>query len=380
MATMTAPKTTATPARRGARGELTGMPDDRSQRLDSALVAWIGAPPPRDIGAGLPAGTRLHVGYTARADLIVVRAEAGPEVLRQLPASAAPAPILATTDHDPSTAERMAWIKAGAEDLVSFSALPIAVGRRLKRLQRERGQGEDPSGPSRAPVRSLPPTAQPRPRVEPPSAPLPPHDTPQRTGSRPPRLRSEAPGRARDEFPALRVPEQSSGVPPTVRPWIDALVAYVEERDALAGSWREGRLERLLEMLNHRERLALRSPRGGAALSPAAVQTTFGPAPEPGQPGLGWPALVRRGPGGGRKGIEVDEGRIIAVGTDGLCLSLPFSAGARQKLVLDIAADRATNAQLLVQARWQRRDGPERWLLGVIVLEIRLRALDDHSH
>ncbi len=356
------------------------MPEDRSQRLDSALVAWIGAPPPRDIGAGLPTGTRLHVGYTARADLIVVRAESGPEVLRQLPASATPAPILATTDHDPSTAERMAWIKAGAEDLVSFVALPIAVGRRLKRLQRERGHAEENSGPSRGVARSLPPTAQPRPRGEAPSAPLPMSETPQRQAVRPPRLRSEAPGRGREEFPALKVPLAPGGVAPTVRPWIDALVAYVEERDALAGTWREGRLERLLEMLNHRERLALRSPRAGGAPAPALVQTTFGPAPEPGQPGLGWPALVRRGPGGGRKGIEVDEGRIIAVGTDGLSLSLPFSAGARQKLVLDIAADRATNAQLLVQARWQRRDGPDRWLLGVIVLELRLRALDDHSH
>ena len=135
-------------------------------------------------------------------------------------------------------------------------------------------------------------------------------------------------------------------------------------------------------MLNHRERLALCSPRGELSAPPSAkaVQTAFGPAPEAGQSGLAWPCLVRRGPGTGRKGIEVDEGSVLAVGCDGLSLSIPFAAAVRQKMVLDLAADRATNAQLLVQARWQRRAGADRWLIGVIVLEIRLRALDDHSH
>jgi hypothetical protein len=362
------------------------MPEDRSSRPESALIAWIGAPPPAELGGALPPHTRLHLGLTPRADLLVVRAEAGPEVLRQLPLPAVHPPIIAAAPTDPSTAERMAWIKAGAEDLVSFAALPIAVGRRLKRLARERGGAEEPSRPVSWPRGADEAARAARPPEDAARSPLALTRSLPGGAEKPPRLRSEAPlpstappARPRDEFPALTVPQPASGVDPHVRPWVDALVGYIEQRDAVVGTWREGRLERLLELLHHRERLAASAtqaapPQGRGA---GSVSSTFGSPPGPGQPGIVWPVLIRRGPSRGRKGIEVDEGRVLAVGTDGLCLSLPSPAGSRQKMVLDLCADRNNNAQLLVQARWQRRVAADRWVLGVLVLEVRLRAVDE---
>jgi len=71
----------------------------------------------------------------------------------------------------------------------------------------------------------------------------------------------------------------------------------------------------------------------------------------------------------------VAEARIVGAGTDGITLDVPFAANPRQKLVMDIAVDGDTNAQFLLQARWQRRTGTERWLLGALVLEMRLREV-----
>jgi hypothetical protein len=308
------------------------MPEDHSSRPDSALIAWIGAAPPPELTESLPPGTRLHQGLTPRADILVVRAESGPHVLRQLPPGWSGSPIIATSAHDPTPAERMAWSKSGAEDLVSLSALPIAVGRRLKRLQRERGEAES------ARVRETP-AERPQPKEEP------------------------------DEFPPLRVPRGTGPIPPQLRAWSDALVAYLLERESFVGNWREGRLDRLLSMLHQRERLA------DAAGDRSAAKTTSGTYGNPSLSGLSWPVLVRRGPSRERRGLEAAEGRIVAVGSDGLILAAAFAVGARQKMVIDLAADEDTNLQLLVQARWQRRTGPDRWLFGLIVLEARLLPL-----
>jgi hypothetical protein len=65
----------------------------------------------------------------------------------------------------------------------------------------------------------------------------------------------------------------------------------------------------------------------------------------------------------------------LGAGTDGMVLELDFNASPRQKLVADLPVDQNTNAQLLVEARWQRRVSPSRWQLGVIALEMRLRQI-----
>ena len=337
------------------------MPEDRSSRADSALVAWIGAPPPSALAAALPANSRLHLGLTPKADLLVVRADVGPEVLRQLPLQPTHPPILATTEHDPSTADRMAWIKAGAEDLVSVGALPAAIARRLRRLARERSTdaaqapaplpSAQPSTPQPVDVRAV--------AVGSPD-PAPPH-------------RPAPSARPTDEFPALRVPQSPGGVDPAVRPWVDNLVAYLDHRDALIGPWRGGRIDAMLAMVHQRERLAAGAT---AADGHTSLRSTYGAPPATGSQGLDWPALVRRGPGRGQGGIEVDTGRVITVGTDGLTLRLERPVGSRQKMVLDLCADREHNAQLLVQARWQRRLSHASWVVGVLVLELRLRTVD----
>jgi hypothetical protein len=69
----------------------------------------------------------------------------------------------------------------------------------------------------------------------------------------------------------------------------------------------------------------------------------------------------------------VAEARIVAIGTDGVTAELPFAASPRQKLVMDLPADDASNAQLLVQARWQRRLSADKWLLGLLILDMRVR-------
>jgi hypothetical protein len=91
---------------------------------------------------------------------------------------------------------------------------------------------------------------------------------------------------------------------------------------------------------------------------------------------LGWPLLLRRGPSRKRQGNDVLRGSVFGVGTDGLIVDLDFQAAPRQKLVGDLPVDLTQNAQLLFEARWQRRVAASRWHLGLLILEMRLRPLD----
>jgi hypothetical protein len=179
-----------------------------------------------------------------------------------------------------------------------------------------------------------------------------------RTSSRQP------PPGASDAFPPLRVPQGEGGIPIAATRWADAMQRYLAARDEWASRWGRGGLDRLLELTQLQARVG-----GGAA-------DLYGVAGGRPEIPLSWPILVRRGPSRGRKGIAVSEGRVVAVGTDGMVIAVPFQAARRQKLVVDLLVRGEEDAQLLLETRWQRRVGDESWHLGVVVVEMRLRALE----
>ena len=86
--------------------------------------------------------------------------------------------------------------------------------------------------------------------------------------------------------------------------------------------------------------------------------------------------LVRRGPSRSRR-IEVVEALVRHAGTDGMVVEVPFEATERQKIVADLTIDDGRNAQFLLEARWQRRIAAQRWSLGLLIIEMRIRALKD---
>ena len=302
------------------------------------VVAWIGRPLPAETRQRLASVVEVADGWRSGAAAVGIWANDGLDVLRGLPREAADTPVIATSKFEPSDEERRVWIQAGVDDLVALSGLPSFLSARLQKMNRENPSiASSPKVPSAARVSGGRPSARPT--------------SPER-----------------DDFPPLLVPRPADGVQSEVRAWVDALGPYLQMRDSLLGGWANGVLERYLELTHRR---ALVSPRMDGAPTPDTLGEVHGTRSLP----VSWMALVRRGPSRGRSGIEVAEARIVGAGSDGITLSVPFAANPRQKLVMDVAVDADTNAQLLLQARWQRRTGTERWLLGVLVLEMRLREV-----
>lgn len=305
-----------------------------------AIIAWLGEAPSPALMESLGALGHLRSGWSPDAQIIAVSASAGTEALRDLPRGPQHPPIIAASHHEPSQGERLEWIQAGADDLVSFYALPHAVSRRLRGVQRVRRKADsgDPTSlvepldlaerPSQQPV-SVPPT---------------------------------------DAFPPLRVPVGEAGIPAALTLYVDGLQRYLSARDAWVARWGEEGLTRMLELFQVREQVP---PKIDGQPHIIAFGQTFGSAEQ----ALHWPVLLRRGPSRRRQGIDTIQAQVLGAGTDGMVLELDFNASPRQKLVADLPVDQNTNAQLLVEARWQRRVSPSRWQLGVIALEMRLRQI-----
>jgi len=306
---------------------MTAMPRNPGER---PVVAWLGRPLPAASRSRLASIVDLTNGWHPDAALVAVWAAEGPEVMQRLPAEAVGLSIIAALDREPSDAERREWREVGVHDIVTVPFLHTAIADRLRRLAQ--------SSPTASPSSKTP-------------------------------IGVAAPSRAnRDDFPALLVPRPSDGIPEDVRAWVDQLGPYLAMRDSLLGGWSNGVLERYLELTHRR---AMVAPRSEDTPPLDTLGEVHGSRATP----IAWPALIRRGPARGRTGIEVAEARIVGAGTDGLTLDVPFGANPRQKLVMDLAVDTETNAQLLLQARWQRRTGTERWLLGLLILEMRLREV-----
>lgn len=319
-----------------------------SRASDSTpVIAWLGEPPPPGVAESLASIAQVETRWTPDARLIAVWAPAGVEQLGRLPARTRRPPVIAAAEHDPSHGERMEWIRAGADDLVSLAALPIAVARRLKS-----SPGAVPDltkGRKRDPTSLVEPLGLPDGQL----TPLP----------RPPN-RQPPPGAA-DAFPPLRVPQPEEGVPAAATDWVERLQRYLPAREEWTARWGRGGLDRMLELAQ----LRARAEGGTADLYGVAAGRPDAP--------LDWPLLVRRGPSRGRKGIEVAEARVVATGSDGLVIDVPFRAARRQKLVADLLSRPDEDAQLLLEARWQRRVAADRWHLGVLLVEMRIRTLPE---
>lgn len=311
------------------------------------MIAWLGEPPPPGVTESLASIAQVATRWTPEARLIALWAPAGVEQLGRLPARTRRPPVIATAAHDPSHGERMEWIRAGADDLVSLAALPIAVARRLK------------SSPGALPDLTQGGKRDPTSLVEPLGLP----DGQAPTLPRPPERQPV--GGTSDAFPPLRVPQPDGVVPVAATQWVDQLLRYLPAREEWTARWGRGGLERMLELAQLRSRAE-----GGTA----DLYGVSGGRPDT---PLGWPLLVRRGPSRGRKGIEVAEASVVATGSDGLVIEAPFRAARRQKLVADLQCRENDDAQLLLEARWQRRVAADRWHLGVLLVEMRVRTLPD---
>lgn len=339
------------------------MPPTTQDNLHQPTLAWIGDPPPAELAENLAAVARVVGEAHRRVDLVAICSTVGTGAFDRLPRGLVGSPVIAASPHEPTPAERMAWIKSGAEDLVSFAALPIAVARRIKRLRRERDSLNDLKGRQRSNPTAVPSSVSPiSMRRRGPPLPRDVRDAPVR---QPP-----PPAPRHDDFPPLMVPRPQEGVPECIEAWLENLRRYLAERDALLAGGGKNALERFLALSHLREQVAPR-PQANAETAPSTLSRVHGMPDQQ----LGWPALIRKGAQRGRQAIEVAEARIISAGTDGLTLEVPFASSARQKLVMDLAASDAANAQFLVQARWQRRLEADRWLIGALILEMRIREL-----
>jgi CheY-like chemotaxis protein len=333
-------------------------------RTDDALpvIAWLGEPPPAGVADSLARIASLKTEWTPEARLIAVWAPAGVEQLRNLPRRTRRPPVIAAAAADPSHGERMEWIRAGADDLVSLAAFPIAVARRLRSGGAIAGIGADPSVPDlsgRPAGRDPTSLVEPLVMVEEFEAAPPPVVAPE---APPLGVAPSLPPPA-DAFPPLRIPAPPGGHSAEAARWAQSAAAYLGAREAWAARWGPAGLARLLELFHLRD--------GVRAAGPTGLSTVFG-SPDAAKC---WPALVRRGPTRQRQGIEVAEAEIVSVGTDGVIAALPWPVRPRQKLVIDINTDDHTAAQLLVESRWQRRVGARAWHAGLLLVEIRIRPL-----
>ena len=158
--------------------------------------------------------------------------------------------------------------------------------------------------------------------------------------------------------------------PPGLEEWIVGLERYIQAR----ARWMQrarGRLKHYLELCHLREQMPL-----GTVERPRI--DVFGQAKGKGQdtPPLRWPLLIRRTVGPGGTEVQVEEGRLMMVGTDGLVLDVTFQAGPKQKLLLDLNLSTEENAQIMVETAWQRRIGLRRWHVGAFILQMRRVRLD----
>lgn len=324
------------------------MPDSLTSGTPPPAIAWLGSAPPAGVVERLAAVAEVRTEWTADVKLIAMWAPAGFDQLRRLPKRNQRPPVVATSNHEPTHGERMAWIRAGADDLVSVASLPTALARRLQAL----GAGSASSSDRRMrdPTSLVEPLSLPEKRAQEASV-----------NSR------VAPKGASDAFPPLRVPQGGGGVSETVEPWVTALRRYLNLREQWAGRWGKDGLDRLLELSHIRSQVP-------SAVVPEVAHNTFGQALGTSRSPLGWPILLRRGPNRSNQ-IEVAEGEVVHAGTDGLVIEVGFEASERQKLVGDLMVDDERNAQFLLEARWQRRVSARRWHLGFLILEMRLRPL-----
>lgn len=294
-----------------------------------ALCSWLGTPPTAELRAPLERHVRLREGWADGARLVLAWAGSGTEVLSELPR--ARPEVLAVSLGPPQVRERLAWIRAGASDLVSAADLPAAVERRVRALP-EQAQDEEPEA---APA---PPSAPPAP---------PP----------PPRRALLGPG----PFPPVAV-DPAEPVEVAQRA-VDSLISYVQRRNALGRALGASGEGALLALVHQRDLL----PGAGLPLTQDPYGQRCGPSPP-------WPVALRSAEDPGDD-APIREGTLTGLGRDALTLALDQPSSPHQKLLIDLSLGDRGHAQLLVTCRWQRRVASRRWMLGALILKARRRHL-----
>ena len=358
--------------------------------IEQPRIAWVGPTPPAALAAELVRLGRVVGEDVGEAEVVVVWGAVGPGALHALPDRAPGTPVIVVEPPD-GPRERLAWIEAGADELVAVGEAAEAVRRRLRGAGRReaarRGAGGD--GPEEAAVGRFGGLAggglvggegglraggdltgggglvgaEDRPGLgaelaSTPDPAAPPASTPRRG----PAARRSSPA---DPFPAVPVDGARPEDLAAAHAWARGLQRYVQERHAFLRRFGKEALPALLEVARLRDRV----PRPG---EPEAAANLFGQRPGE-DADLGWAAVVRRAVAGG---TETAAARVRSVGTDGLVVDAGFRCLPRQRVVVDLPVDGRTNAQLMGEARMQRRVALDRWQVGLFVMELRFREVE----
>jgi hypothetical protein len=144
---------------------------------------------------------------------------------------------------------------------------------------------------------------------------------------------------------------------------VDALISYIQRRNALGRALGANGEGALLALVHQRDLLP------GAALP--QIQDPYGQRGGPSPP---WPVVLRSAEDPSDD-APIWEGALTGLGRDALTLALDQPSAPRQRLLLDLSLGERGHAQMLVTCRWQRRVAARRWMLGALILKVRRRQL-----
>lgn len=306
------------------------------------VISWLGDPPPPKLVESLGRFVLVRPGWQPGARVAALWVDQDPEVLSVLPVGVDRPPVLVACEQMPPRELRQRWEAAGADQVVPTAALAATLLEWIEGSRRPE-RGDDP--PTFNPLQGQDLADE----IEPSLAML--------TG---PVVVDSA-----DPFPPLRLGGMSSGSE-DIRRYVKALERYLERRDEVVRVLGEDGLTRFLELAHLREQVP--ATLGGRQRLDPYGRGRSADAPD-------WKVLIRRMKPRTRE-IEVSEGRMEAIGTDGVVLVTLFAAAPRQRLLVDVPYDSVTNVQFIFEARWQRRVAAQRWHVGALLVEMRARPLD----
>lgn len=307
------------------------------------VIAWPRRAPPESLRAALEGSARLVSTLDGGATILVLWGDSDEEAARTALAATPPPRLLVVCEDPPPARVRERWQRLGAEQVVALAHADTILLEWL---------------------------TLPLPTVEPQDDP----DSFESSATRVSPFQAEPPASATisvrvdglDPFPPMRVPDLTAPPYGAIQAYITALERYLEGREELTAAMGVDGLSRYLEVAHLREQVPASQSENRIRLDP------YGRGPGGGT--MDWPVLVRRLRSRGEE-IELSEGRIVSIGTDGLVLVSLFAAGPRQRLLVDLPLDDLHNVQLICEARWQRRLGLRKWQLGALLLEMRRRRL-----
>ena len=307
------------------------------------VIAWLGRAPPSELSRQLGRLAWVRPGWQRGARIAALWGDSDLSLLGQLPdGNDRPPVVVACEDHPPPEVRRR-WEAAGADQVIALDALVPTLREWLE-------------GPARAEHADDPPTFNPG------GGPFADEVEPSLTVLSGPVYVDQA-----DPFPPLRLGDGQDEGTDGVRRYVLALDRYLERREEVVRLMGEDGLTRFLELTHLREQVPMSLAGGRQRLDPYGRGRQV-EAPD-------WKVIVRRMKPRTRE-IEASEGRLYAIGTDGVVLVTLFAAGPRQRLLVDLPLEPQVNVQFIYEARWQRRIGARRWHVGALLVEMRRRNLD----